>query len=501
MQQFLNKIIFKLENYKISFLNFILTLLSIAFIRSFCEGICERKRVIGHILTDNHYDSLRHNFNFWSLEWLAMFATLVLIFYIFTRENILKISKILLIFYPIIILPVILDYFIYFPNGSEITYFYTIREYLNGLLNFFIFNKEIPKASLGVRIEVFLAVILSFFYVYLKKSNFFSAFICALCVYFISISSMAFPVFILLPLLPFLTNPDNFIFNFFSSATFPFDSESKVAIFIIFYLLLILLLLFIIYNKNLVKNFLFKTINCHAVCFNIFLFLFGFFFAAKQHFFHTKINIFISPFTGFYVLAGIFLVFFISLIFLLFAPDTNNIFKKLFKNNFNPFFYILFLLTFFLSISISYPAFLISVFILAIFYILFKTPFNLFRFFIIKVILYSILSCIFILLGFSLINGIYAPQKISFSLTAILFLFFISLHSLINTKNKILDKVFLFLIIFSYLIACIIWFDNKLIFLSAIFCCILTLISFLIKKKFMSYYIFILFLFFIVVFI
>lgn len=475
MQQFLNKIIFKLENYKISFLNFILTLLSIAFIRSFCEGICERKRVIGHILTDNHYDSLRHNFNFWSLEWLAMFATLVLIFYIFTRENILKISKILLIFYPIIILPVILDYFIYFPNGSEITYFYTIGEYLNGLLNFFIFNKEIPKASLGVRIEVFLAVILSFFYVYLKKSNLFSAFICALCVYFISISSMAFPVFILLPLLPFLTNPDNFIFNFFSNAQFPFDSESKVSIMIFLFLIFVLSIHLYILNKKTFIKILILLLKEKLLFLNIFLFIFGFFYAAKFKFYSIRFNIFNSNFIGIFILSCILLALFLLILFVFLKNKIQNYL-----------FFILLLLILFLSISISYAVFLTTTFILAIYIILFIKPFFLYNNLILKNILYSILNLTFILLGFASVYEIYAPQNISFSFSAPIFLLLLSNNFMYEINEKKIDLILFIFIIFAYLISGF-FFEKEIIFVFSLIISILAIFIFFKKKIYLIY--------------
>ncbi|GEM_PF-6235028 len=500
MKNFIKKIIYKFENYKLTFNNFIITLLSIGFIRSFFEGLMERKRVIGHITTDNYYDSLRHNFNFWSLEWLGMFASLVLIFYIFTKENIIKISKILLIFYPVIILPVILDYFIYFPSGSDITYFYTLKEFKNALINFFVFNIEIPKASLGVRIEVLIAVIISFVYIYFKKNNLFIAFSGALIIYFISIASMAFPVFILTPALFFIRNADNFVFNFFSNASFPFDSESKVSIFIIFYLLFILFLLFIIYRKNLVKNFLLLIIKKHIIFFNISVFLFGLFLATKQQFLETQINVFNSNFTIFYIIAGILLCFFLFLLFLFLSPENSDI-KKIFKKDFYTFSLILFLISIFLSISISYASFLTITFIFVLFYILFKNPFILYRFFILRVLLYSILSCVFFLNGFAFIYGIYAPQKIAFSLIAILFLLFFSIYFLINSNNKLLETISLYLIGISYLLAGIIMIDKLILFLIAIVSGILTLLFIFMKKKMINYYIMILFLFSFIIFI
>ncbi|MBP7835910.1 MAG: UbiA family prenyltransferase [Candidatus Omnitrophica bacterium] len=102
---------------------------------------------------------------------LTALISIIVLLRLFTREDILKISKISLVFLAIIILPVSFDLIAKLATGAQISY-----EYVNGnvrqvVLNFFNPFFSIPGVPYSLRIEIFIICVFVFIYVFLKTNK------------------------------------------------------------------------------------------------------------------------------------------------------------------------------------------------------------------------------------------------------------------------------------------------------------------------------------------
>ena len=269
------------ETYKISFNTFIILFFSICFIRNFLEGLLEYPKIIrANIDIKITLMQIGCLFN---LEWITLFLYIIIIIYLLTKTNIIAIFKITLLFFCIIIIVPIIDFFIYYPDGCKIDYLYTLKDYLNALFYFFIPFVDV-KVCTGIRIEVFISVILLFFYILIKTQNILKSILSIILLYFLAISSMAFPVFILLIFYPFNANLfDTYVNNFFFTPSF-FDSFlNKFSIMIFILLIPALLIIYKVHFKNkkfitLIKNlFSLDSIIIFIIVFSGFISSYGLF--------------------------------------------------------------------------------------------------------------------------------------------------------------------------------------------------------------------------------
>jgi hypothetical protein len=250
----LEKFINRAENYPISSAGFTAVFISITFVRDFLEALIEPPHALfsaGALSTT--VTQLGVLFN---LEWISLFMALTVVLKIMTGEKTASVMKILLLFYSIIIIVPFLDLAAAFPGGCKIDYLYTMKDYLQALLLFFIPGASIPVCP-GIRLEVFAGFIMCGAYILIKSRSFLRALAGSLLLYFLAVSSMAFPVFILLPLFPF--SPSNFDsivnFNFFGTAL---DNAlmSRVSVMIfLFSTPLIFLLMALHYGKKILIEF------------------------------------------------------------------------------------------------------------------------------------------------------------------------------------------------------------------------------------------------------
>jgi 4-hydroxybenzoate polyprenyltransferase len=114
---------------------------------------------------------------------LTMLLSIIILLHFFTKENILKISKLSLIFFAIIIFPVFLDLIFLSVAKTAISYTYVhenvLKTVLNSLNPFF----QIPGVPYSLRIEVLIICVLSFLYTFLKTNKVLRSFVSALLVY------------------------------------------------------------------------------------------------------------------------------------------------------------------------------------------------------------------------------------------------------------------------------------------------------------------------------
>gem|GEM_PF-1741659 len=188
--------------------------LSIAFVRNYTEGLIGASGTIGtSVSADTSLFQMGVLFN---LEWITLFLAVACMVSFFSRVPIVNILKSAVFMFPLIIIVPFADLIFSFPSGCYIDYIYTAEGYIKALLFFFVPWKDAGVCP-GIRLEVFAAFILTVTYVMLKTGSFARAAACSLSVYFLAVSSMAFPVFIIIPASLFIPDSAGFISEFFLS--------------------------------------------------------------------------------------------------------------------------------------------------------------------------------------------------------------------------------------------------------------------------------------------
>ncbi|MEW5908569.1 MAG: UbiA family prenyltransferase [Thermodesulfobacteriota bacterium] len=165
----IRRLIEKGETYSIDFWAYGLNLLGIIFLRAFLEGVLESRHLIGHsISTPISFPAFFRHF---PLFFLLSHLVILLILHLFTREKIDRIAKIVLLFFPIILIPPIADYLLTWGQGERLYYVTTATEYSELILNFFIPFHTTPGATSGLRIEITLLLTLLAIYVFMKTRS------------------------------------------------------------------------------------------------------------------------------------------------------------------------------------------------------------------------------------------------------------------------------------------------------------------------------------------
>lgn len=423
MFKFIKKISTRLENMDISLPAWAASFFAVSLIRNFFEGLLEHTRSIGGGATAG--DSFSIMFLHYNLEWLALLMVLVLIFYFTTKTPVIKLLKITLAFYSIIIIVPFIDFFAYYPKGSGVLYLFGARDYARCLLYFFAPNINV-KVSAGVRIEVFIAVIFSFLYVLEKTRGILRPLAAALLVYFFAVSSMCFPVFSLLPVLPFKgAGADAFISRFFSPGILPGAPDCIMIIFLLFILMPSVLYLHDAGKfKLLFSLYVFRS---GTVLYPALVFC-GFFMAAKNYSAGAFLE---QPFTPAFIIACLVLG---MLIFTASSMlgDING--KKMKTVSAASLSTVLFLCVT-LSLSVSFPVFLIAALILAVFAVMNLPPFTAILPKPAKACL-GALSCFMVLfLGFTAVYGADAPKYFTAQNLALFSLLFASVTAAAKIKN------------------------------------------------------------------
>ncbi len=225
----IKRILDRIENSALTPGRWIIFFLAITYTRNILEGALERSRVIG--AEGGALQSFQSVFLLYALEWAALFCVVIIILHYASSRPILSLLKITLAFFPIILIVPFVDFIAYFPRGAKVEYVFTLRGYMDALVFFFVPWKE-AGAPAGVRIEVFISCVLAFLYVLARTEKPVKAALATALIYFFAVSSMCFPVFILLPALAFVPDFDAFIQAFFAgSADFSMTAKLGIMIF------------------------------------------------------------------------------------------------------------------------------------------------------------------------------------------------------------------------------------------------------------------------------
>ncbi|MCD4760491.1 UbiA family prenyltransferase [bacterium] len=161
------KVIHYIENVEAPFLYFILTFLFIITIRNFIESYSD-STPMPTILYLLHYYTF----------YIALALAMILLFHFAVRSKIKKIARLVLTSFFIIILPPILDLLISKQGGYDMAYLLPGKDIdlLQKFLTFFGSFNEMGITP-GMRIEIALVVLATFFYVLVKKRSVIRAFI------------------------------------------------------------------------------------------------------------------------------------------------------------------------------------------------------------------------------------------------------------------------------------------------------------------------------------
>ncbi|MDD2679915.1 MAG: UbiA family prenyltransferase [Candidatus Omnitrophica bacterium] len=104
---------------------------------------------------------------------LTALISIIVMLRLLTKEDILKISKISLVFFAVIIFPVTFDLIVMLITGASVSYEYVTGNLKQVALNFFNPFFKIPGIPYSLRIEIFVICAFSFLYVFLKTKKIF----------------------------------------------------------------------------------------------------------------------------------------------------------------------------------------------------------------------------------------------------------------------------------------------------------------------------------------
>lgn len=160
------KIISELENEKIPFIYSILTFLFILVLRSFIEAFTqENMNYLNYSPT-----SLLTNLLHFYLAFTSGALSLSLLCYAAVRENIIKIMKVVLPLYAVLLIGPMIDFITSMGQGHDMLYLddLSLMPSNNLALSFLYFFGNDPSMTLGMRVETVIAMVASFSYFLVK---------------------------------------------------------------------------------------------------------------------------------------------------------------------------------------------------------------------------------------------------------------------------------------------------------------------------------------------
>ena len=188
----IKEIIEKIENSKTPLRYFVLSFFFIITLRSFLECFSDDDRIMGGVSMD--LSILIH----YLVSYIFLATLIILIFYFTTKEDILKIFKVILSGFLILISVPIIDLMISGGKGFNIAYVF-VENFSHLFLKYLTFFGEFVYgigATPGIRIEIFFILLGSFVYFWLKKQTFIWSLFSTLLLYTVIFIYGVIPFFI-----------------------------------------------------------------------------------------------------------------------------------------------------------------------------------------------------------------------------------------------------------------------------------------------------------------
>jgi len=211
----IKKFLSRVEDSDIGFGLWIGTALSVIFIRDFLEHAINFSSFPGiDLFHCVHYP----------VFYLSTLLTVIILLHFFSKVDIAKVSKISLMFFGIIILPILIDLLVYSALGEDMDYLYIVENLGSNFINFLNPFVKIPGITYGMRIEIAGISTLSFLYIFIKRNKIFLSLLGGFLVFVVCFSYLAIPG-ILIELCKFLSNfiPSLKVNNEVLSAIFTID--------------------------------------------------------------------------------------------------------------------------------------------------------------------------------------------------------------------------------------------------------------------------------------
>lgn len=187
--------IIRLEESKISFALWIFTALAIIYTRDSIESLV----CIGTFPPVDLFHLLHV-----PIFYIPLFLAVILLLHFFSGTEIIKVSKICLIFFAIIISPAAVDLLISLVVRRKVAYEYITEDVWKNFINFFNPFFKIPGVPFTVRIEIAIITILSFIYIFLKRNKIFLSLLGAFLVYTLCVFYGSCPGFLVDSFIVFL---------------------------------------------------------------------------------------------------------------------------------------------------------------------------------------------------------------------------------------------------------------------------------------------------------
>ena len=196
---FFEKIIISLENSKAPMSFFILTFLFSVNLRSFVEAFSVKNfEYFNNAMTIIHYN----------LFYVSLAISLMILFHLITRKNIISIARVVLTSFIVVIIPPIVDLIISQGKGLKVAYLMPgCHDDL--LARFFLFFGDLGKCSfgvtMGIKTEIAFVLVASFFYFLInaKKTRILKSMLYTFFVYTVIFFYLAFPSILQVLSLPF----------------------------------------------------------------------------------------------------------------------------------------------------------------------------------------------------------------------------------------------------------------------------------------------------------
>lgn len=375
------------ETYDISPISYVVVFLCLSFIRNFLEGALGPAKSAG----TNHEtaSALLQMATLFNLEWITLLLSLGLVISAAAGEKLLSVLKILLLSYSLIIAVPFIDLFMNFPAGCRIDYLYSIKDYSAALAGFFRPNAAVNVCP-GIRLEVLFGFILCIAYIYIKTKNWLRAVAGGLALYFLAVSSMAYPVFILAPALPFTgANAGVFIRGFFYSDAYSGGMLNRTAVMIFILLAPVLLTSYALHFGFKQALYLLKKLFSPAAVAASSCLAAGWLLASKKF----EFGIFKHPVDAFTLAAA----FIIALLLFHFIDSLKQKSHKITQ--------VLPVLIAVSAPAVSFPFFLICLFLLCLAALIYQKPFNLQRHTAVNHLFFAASCGLLVYTGSSLVMG------------------------------------------------------------------------------------------------
>jgi 4-hydroxybenzoate polyprenyltransferase len=160
----LKQFVHNLENSRISFMGFLITFFCIVFMRNFLETFSDQDNLWTPV------SSLAY-FIHYPMFYLCLILALSIIFHSLTKEKIEKTAKIMLFFFPLVLLAPTLDLLLSRGHGYNMSYLFGDLPYLIRKFTTFSWGYSGRGATPGMQIELIVALLLAGCYLFLKTGK------------------------------------------------------------------------------------------------------------------------------------------------------------------------------------------------------------------------------------------------------------------------------------------------------------------------------------------